>query len=265
MKNVISLLSLGLIVLLLTGCGTTQNIAEPNMKKPIPKDKIIVILTRESSMAGGAYSHKIYSNGVEIGKLGSGGELKWSSESNKPVCIAISFTGKAIEFEKEPVTYSCYTAKPGHILKLQYSPMEWLHKKSKTDVITNKYAIGKIVNNSKVETENDLVSLLKSDMKKALTEKGNMLITNPSSNDKTIELVIHEYNEGNAGARWAGVTKDGSSIVAITAKVKQNGKVIDTYKIKNVISEGGFFTIGGDTTVITEAAKNIANYLAGNY
>ena len=180
MKNTIGLLSLGLIALLLTGCGTTQNIATPNIKKPIPKDKNIVIFTRESSIVGGAYSPNIYSNGVEIGKLGSGGELKWSSKSNKPVCISMVFTGNAIEFEKAPVSYSCFTTKAGHILNLHFSPMEGLYKKSKTDVITNKYAIGKIVNNSKVETENDLVSLLKSDMKKALTETGNMLIANPS-------------------------------------------------------------------------------------
>lgn len=264
-KNKLIILFIAIIMNLFTGCGTTQNIDIPDISKPIPKDKSIIELERPSSLVGAARSPYVYVNNTLIGELGNGGKLTWlTNMDNQLECIHLEHDRlpvivDQIIWDEKPVKYQCFTIKAAEINKLELDYIRGrIIKKLNQKELVDTFEISKVENISKINTEHDVLSLLKNAV---INQLGNKVITTDAS--KLVELYIEEYQEGNAGKRWLAVTKEGSTLLKVKVIIKKDNEIVDTYITRHAIVEGGFLTVGADKLIFDDIGKDIADYLIG--
>lgn len=246
MKNsyIKGLISLSLVVIF-TGCvSTNQNVSVPS-SHIVPQNKARIILQREGMFVGSACSHKVSDNNNYIGVLGNGGVMKWDRELS-----SFKITAKEDKGFCQDFTSATYNLKGGETYIFKMRMNDFSKKINLISGITSthneqvKFAKVKSQQKQALENEKHQQEIAKFQTTNDLNGLKQYTETNPNAVDFIEDISLRLALTGPKDMKVGDVRKllkDGKSeliVISLIKRVKSPYKEFSIEEIDKLIEMG---------------------------
>lgn len=259
------------LIIFITGCmaTSTQIVPKPDLNKPLNNGEAIVKLQRAHSIIGMNAKASVISNNKEIGQIANDDELIWLTNPNPYECISVTFTSLSFKTDDTPVPYKCFQLELNTVTELTYDanyPDSRVARnfaflpvfKGSPTFKSKEQGVSFNISNSSAHNDEEV-------NKKLLAALKEQFGRNYSTSSQAIANInVIEYKKGNAIDRHVVESMANATLIKIEVELVKNGREIESFITRPVVSSGGLLTAGADDYIFDEVAEDIYLHLYGN-